>query len=653
MSFAQSRPEVRDGLDSGTLIRRDETATSWTIEDSVEYYRLDRWGCGYFTIAENGNLLVHPGATPDEAVDLKKLVDRLRQRDLSPPILIRFNGILRDRMKELHECFQRSIDEHRYTAKYRCVFPIKVNQQRDVVEKIIEFGREFGFGLEAGSKPELLAVVAMTDPHMPIVCNGFKDDEFIQIAMFAQQIGRTVIPIVEKYSELERIVRIAGEIGVRPQIGVRVKLATRGEGRWKSSGGYRSKFGLTVAEVLKALAFLEERGMADCMKLLHFHPGSQITNIVRLKSAINEAVRIYADLYKRGAGLQYLDIGGGLGVDYDGSQSNSESSMNYTTQEYANNVIYQVKTVCDEAEVPHPNLFTESGRAIAAHHSVLVFDIVGAAKQVVDSLPESIPEEYEQPVWDLFYAYREMTIDNAIEYYHDAQGYLDLAMNLFSGGYLPLEQRALAENLYFAICSKVREFAAQMEEVPDELMGLDSMLSDIYFGNFSIFQSMPDAWAIGQLFPMMPIHRLNEEPSRHAVIGDITCDSDGKIDGFIGKGVKSETLRLHPTNDEPYYIGVFLVGAYQEILGDLHNLFGDTHAVHVDAGGEQPVLANIVKGDTVKEVLGYVQFDEDQLIEKLEGAVEQAVQEGRIDNEQASKVILYYEKALRGYTYLS
>jgi arginine decarboxylase len=627
--------------------------TKWSIADSVECYRLDRWGSGYFSIAENGNLQVHPDRGSSESVDLKVLVDRLRQRDLRPPILIRFNGILRDRLQLLHDCFLRAREENEYQGTYRCVFPIKVNQQSDVVQKIIQYGREFGFGLEAGSKPELLAVVAMTDPQMPIVCNGFKDDEFIEIAMFAQQIGRTVIPIVEKYTELERIVRLAAQIGVRPQIGVRVKLAARGEGRWKSSGGYRSKFGLTVAEVLKALQYLEDRNMADCLQLLHFHPGSQITNIGRLKSAINEAVRIYVDLRKRGAGLRILDIGGGLGVDYDGSQSTNESSMNYTIQEYANDVVYQVKVVCDEAGVPHPDLFTESGRAVAAHHSVLVFDVLGAARQVVSDLPTSLPEETEQPVWDLFNTFNQLSSDNALESYHDAQAALDLSMNLFSAGYLPLDQRALAESLFFAICSQVREFAAKMEFVPEELTSLDRMLSDIYFGNFSIFQSMPDSWAIGQLFPLMPIHRLEQEPTRHAVLGDITCDSDGKIDCFIGNRSPMDTLRLHAVDEKPYYIGVFLVGAYQEILGDLHNLFGDTHAVHVDMIGGQPVLANVVKGDTVTEVLGYVQFDDSELIEKLESAVEDAVQQGRIDNEQAGTVIRYYEKALRGYTYLS
>lgn len=629
------------------------TSSVWTIEDSTELYRLDRWGSGYFSISPQGTLLVHPGTGPEQAIDLKDLVDRLQQRGLELPILIRFNGILRDRLQQLRDCFQRAIDDHQYTGQYRCVFPIKVNQQRDVVQKIIQYGREFGFGLEAGSKPELLAVVAMTDPQMPIICNGFKDDEFIQMAMFAQQIGRTVIPVVEKYTELEKVVRLAGEIGVRPQIGFRVKLAARGAGRWKSSGGYRSKFGLTVTEVLRALQYLEERDMADCFRLLHFHPGSQITNIGKLKSAINEAVRIYVDLHKRGAGLQLLDIGGGLGVDYDGSQSNTESSMNYTMQEYANDVVYQVQTVCDEAGVPHPGLITESGRAIAAHHSLLVFNALGAARQVVDTLPDSVPEEYEQPVWDLFNAYNDLDASNAVESFHDAQASLELAMNLFSGGYLPLDQRALAENLFFAISQKVRDIASKMEYVPDELTNLDRMLSDIYFGNFSIFQSMPDSWAINQLFPVMPIHRLDEEPTRHAVLGDITCDSDGKIDCFIGNRNRMDTVRLHPLGEQPYYLGAFLIGAYQEILGDLHNLFGDTHAVHIDVNGEQTTIASIVKGDTVSEVLSYVQFDDRELIERLQEAVEQAVQAGRVDNEQAGKVIRYYERALGGYTYLS
>ncbi len=391
-----------------------------------------------------------------------------------------------------------------------------------------------GFGVEAGSKPELLAVVAMTDPKMPIVCNGFKDEEFIQMALLAQRLGRTVIPVVEKVSELDLILKISETLGVRPTIGMRVKLATRGSGRWQASGGYRSKFGLTVAEMLAQLDRLIDRGMGDCFQLLHFHVGSQIGNIRHLKSAILEASRIYVDLHRRGAGLQYLDVGGGLGVDYDGSQTDTESSMNYTMQEYANDVVFHVQTVCDEAEVPHPQLISESGRAVAAQHSVLVMETLGVTSQGnVQSVPMEVPEEYEQPVHDLWMSYDGLTAENMLESFHDAQVALDLCMNLFSGGYLPLEQRVAAENLYFAICHRIRDIASKLGEMPEDVQHLNRMLSDIYFANFSLFQSMPDSWAIDQLFPILPIHRMDEQPTRHAVLGDITCDSDGKVDGFI------------------------------------------------------------------------------------------------------------------------
>ncbi len=626
----------------------------WTGADSAALYDVDRWGDGYFHVSAEGRLLVSPDRDPSHSLDLKDLVDRLIQRGLDLPILVRFNGILQDRLRQLHDCFSIAIADHEYQNRYRCVFPIKVNQQREVVQKVIQYGREFGFGVEAGSKPELLAVVAMTDPQMPIICNGFKDDDFIRMALLAQQIGRTVIPVVEKVSELSLILRHSKEIGVRPTIGMRVKLATRGSGRWQASGGYRSKFGLTVGEMLQQLDRLEACGMADCFKLLHFHVGSQITHIRQLKSAILEAARIYVDLHRRGAGLEYLDVGGGLGVDYDGSRTDTESSMNYTMQEYANDVVYHVQTVCDEAGVPHPQLVSESGRAVAAHHSVLIMDTLGVTAQGnFHELPAEIPEEFEQPVHDLWSTYQDLTSENFLESFHDAQASLDLSMNLFSGGYLPLEQRVTAENLYFAICNRIQEITAEMVEAPEEVKDLDRMLSDIYFANFSLFQSMPDSWAIDQLFPVMPIHRLDERPTRHAVLGDITCDSDGKIDGFVCGGRRQRTLMLHEFRpDEPYQIAVFMVGAYQEILGDLHNLFGDTHAVHVDLQGDSATIQSIVKGDTVSEVLRYVQFDDRELIEKLQDAVEEAVQAGRIDNEQAGKTIRFYEKALGSYTYL-
>ncbi len=627
---------------------------AWTGSDSAALYDVNRWGDGYFHVSPTGRLLVSPNRDPEHSIDLKELVERLQQRGLDLPILIRFNGILQDRLRQLHDSFARAIADHDYQNRYRCVFPIKVNQQREVVQKVIQYGSEFGFGVEAGSKPELLAVVAMTDPQMPIICNGFKDDDFIRMAMYAQKMGRTVIPVVEKVSELGLILRHSEEIGVRPMIGMRVKLATRGSGRWQASGGYRSKFGLTVAEMLRQLERLEACGMADCFKLLHFHVGSQITNIRQLKSAILEAARIYVDLHRRGAGLEYLDVGGGLGVDYDGSRTDTESSMNYTMQEYANDVVYHVQSVCDEAGVPHPQLLTESGRAVAAHHSVLIMDTLGVTAQGnVEGLPTSIPDDFELPVHDLWSTYQDLTPENFLESFHDAQASLDLAMNLFSGGYLPLEQRVAAENLYFAICNRIQEITAVMDEPPVEVKDLDQMLSDIYFANFSLFQSMPDSWAIDQLFPVMPIHRLDERPTRHAVLGDITCDSDGKIEAFVCGGGRQRTLMLHELKpDESYQIAVFMVGAYQEILGDLHNLFGDTHAVHVDLQGDAAIIQSIVKGDTVREVLGYVQFDDRELIEKLQHAVEGAVQAGLIDNEQAGKTIRFYEEALNSYTYL-
>lgn len=627
---------------------------AWTIKESLELYGVSRWGDDYFHISETGDLLVSPNRDPKHAVNVKELINQLGRRGLDLPILIRFNGILADRLLRMRDCFAQAVAEHGYQNEYRCVFPIKVNQQREVVQQIIKHGREYGFGVEAGSKPELLAVVAMTDPKMPIICNGFKDEEFIRMAMLAQRLGRTVIPVVEKVSELDLILKQAQALGVRPTIGMRVKLATRGTGRWQASGGYRSKFGLTVAELLAQLDRLIELDMGDCFQLLHFHVGSQIGNIRQLKSAILEAGRIYADLHRRGAGLKYLDVGGGLGVDYDGTRTDTDSSMNYTLQEYANDVVHHVMTACDEADVPHPQLLSESGRAIAAQHSLLVIETLGVTAQgSVLALPDRVPDDYERALHELWQSYTNLSEDNLMETFHDAQTSLELCMNLFSGGYLPLEQRVTAENLYFAICHRIQDVCSTMPNVPPEVASLDSLLSDIYFANFSLFQSMPDSWAINQIFPIMPIHRLDEMPTRNAVLGDITCDSDGKVDRFVCNGEHKRTLRLHPLRpDEPYQLGVFMVGAYQEILGDLHNLFGDTHAVHVDLEPSGMKVKSIVKGDTVREVLGYVQYEDRELIDNLQDAVETAVGNGLIDHDQAGETVAFYERALGNYTYL-
>jgi len=626
----------------------------WTVTDASELYEIDRWGKSYFSIGPNGHVRVHATKEPERFIDLKQLVDHLQLRGIGLPILIRFKDILRQRLTDIHAAFAGAMAQHQYDGKYFCVYPIKVNQQRQVVEEVLEFGQPLGFGLEAGSKPELMAVVAMTTGDTPIICNGFKDAEYIEMAMLAHKMGRRIIPVVEKYTELGLILEYARKVGVRPNIGVRVKLAARGGGRWQSSGGYRSKFGLTVAEVRQALDELKSYGMQDCFKLLHFHLGSQIPNIRIVKGALNEAARIYAELVKDGAGLEYLDVGGGLGVDYDGSQTNFESSVNYTLEEYANDVVFHIQTVCDDAGVKHPTIVSESGRAIVAYHSVLIFNVLGVSGFGEDDLPPNgHGEDIEQPLVDLKETYQNLTVRNALESYHDAQQALDMALNLFNGGYLPLGQRCIAENIYWAICTKLRKLVQQMDEVPEDLQDLDDTLADTYFCNFSLFQSIPDSWAIKQLFPVMPIHRLNESPTRQAVLGDITCDSDGKIDQFIDRRDVKRTLSLHPFTGEPYYLGVFLVGAYQEILGDLHNLFGDTHAVHVslDPGGNV-MLESVIKGDTVREVLDYVEFDAEMLVRKLRESVEVAVRDGKIDFEESGRLLRFYEDGLHGYTYL-
>jgi len=638
---------------AGRLRQALPTHEQWTTSDASELYEVARWGKGYFSINGAGHLVVHPTKEPARAIDLKQLADDLQARGINLPLLIRFRDILKHRLGDIHDAFQTAITQHQYTGQYVCVYPIKVNQQRQVVEEVLSFGSPYRFGLEAGSKPELLAVMAIASNDTPIICNGFKDAEYIETAMLAQKIGRQIIPVVEKYTELGLVLEYAEKVGVRPRIGMRVKLAARGGGRWQSSGGYRSKFGLTVAEILRGLEELRSRGMEDCFKLLHFHLGSQIPNIRTVKAALNEAARVYTELARAGAGLEYLDVGGGLGVDYDGSQTNFESSMNYTLEEYANDVVYHIQTVCDDAGVPHPTIVSESGRAVVAYHSVLIFNVLGVSGFGPESLPPPPSGEMEQPLVDLTETYGNVTVRNALESFHDSQQALDMALNLFSGGYLPLDQRVYAETLYWAICRKLQRLVQHMDDVPEDLQNLDDVLSDTYFCNFSLFQSIPDSWAIKQLFPVMPIHRLNERPSQHAVLGDITCDSDGKIDQFIDRRDVKKTLPLHTFNEEPYHLGVFLVGAYQEILGDLHNLFGDTHAVHVslDENGSV-VLEAVIKGDTVREVLDYVEFDADALLAQLRGDVERAVREGRIDFEQSGRFLRFFEEGLQGYTYL-
>jgi arginine decarboxylase len=627
----------------------------WKIHDALETYGVRNWGKGYFSINDLGHVTVHPDKNPERAIDLKELVDQIQARGIALPLLLRFTDILRHRVGEIHEAFRSAIKEFEYAGNYCCVYPIKVNQQRQVVEEILDFGKDFGFGIEAGSKPELLAVLALTNGlETPIICNGFKDDEFIKMTVLARKIGKKIIPVIEKFSELETLVRYAQEWGVRPIVGVRVKLAARGSGRWKYSAGFRSKFGLTLTETLEAHEYLKKCGMEDCLQLVHFHMGSQITNIRNIKSALTEAARVYVELHRVGANVRFLDVGGGLGIDYDGSQSDFESSVNYTLQEYANDVVFRVKSVCDEAGVPHPTIVSESGRAVVAYHSLLVFDVLGVSNfDRYQMMPESIPEDAAQQISDLFSIHRDLSKKNLLESYHDAVQAMDEALNLFNVGSMTIEDRALTERLFWAVCGKVRKIVRELDYVPEELQGLETLLSDTYFCNFSIFQSMPDSWAIKQLFPILPIHRLNEPPTRRAVLGDITCDSDGKIDQFIDLRDVRNTLELHPFDGQPYYLGAFLLGAYQEILGDLHNLFGDTNAVHVSLDEDGAInVDTVIKGDTVREVLAYVQYSADELMALMRKDVERAVRAGKLSLNESKQLLHFYESGLEGYTYL-
>jgi arginine decarboxylase len=634
----------------------------WRIADSLDLYLVNAWGKGYFSINDAGHVVVRPDAQTGRDIDLFEVVEGLKARDLTTPVVVRFSDILANRLKSLHAAFQQAITENDYRNGYAAVYPIKVNQQRLVVEEVYRYGKEFGFGLEVGSKPELLAVMAMTEnePDRLTICNGFKDDSYIEAVTLATKLGRTIIPVVENYDELALILKHADKYGVRPRIGVRVKLFSEGSGRWAESAGDKSKFGLFITEILELFKALKERNMLDCLQLVHCHPGSQLQDIRRVKEAINELAHVYAELKLMGAGLKYIDVGGGLGVDYDGSGTNFASSMNYTLNEYANDVVYRIASVCNAREIPHPMIISESGRAIAAYSSVLIFNALGYS--ALDKFNVTGDErtdyggneELPQPVQDLFEAYRAVSERRLVECFHDAITARDQVLQMFNLGLLSLEFRGLAERLYWSTVAKIRDCARKLERRPEELDDLESMLSDNYFCNFSIFQSLPDSWAIDQLFPIMPIHRLDERPTRTGVLADITCDSDGKIDKFVSLRDVKRALELHELRPgEEYYLGAFLVGAYQETLGDLHNLFGDTHVVHIrlhDEGGWW--IEEIVKGDTANKVLEYMEYDVAELYPALARDCERAIRDGRMTLAESQLLKRFYEGELDGYAYL-
>ena len=626
----------------------------WRIEDSEELYNITGWGTSYFSINDAGHVVVTPrrdGVT----VDLKELVDELQLRDVASPMLLRFPDILDKRIEKMSSCFKQAAEEYGYKAENFIIYPIKVNQMRPVVEEIISHGKKFNLGLEAGSKPELHAVIAVnTDSDSLIVCNGYKDESYIELALLAQKMGKRIFLVVEKMNELKLIAKMAKQLNVQPNIGIRIKLASSGSGKWEESGGDASKFGLTSSELLEALDFMESKGLKDCLKLIHFHIGSQVTKIRRIKTALREASQFYVQLHSMGFNVEFVDIGGGLGVDYDGTRSsNSEGSVNYSIQEYVNDSISTLVDVSDKNGIPHPNIITESGRALTAHHSVLIFEVLETATLPEWDDEEEIAPDAHELVQELYSIWDSLNQNKMLEAWHDAQQIREEALDLFSHGIVDLKTRAQIERLYWSITREINQIAGGLKHAPDEFRGLSKLLADKYFCNFSLFQSLPDSWAIDQIFPIMPIQRLDEKPERSATLQDITCDSDGKIANFISTRNVAHYLPVHSLKKtEPYYLAVFLVGAYQEILGDMHNLFGDTNAVHVSVNEKGYNIEQIIDGETVAEVLDYVQYNPKKLVRTLETWVTKSVKEGKISLEEGKEFLSNYRSGLYGYTYL-
>jgi arginine decarboxylase len=627
---------------------------SWSIEDSENQYRIKGWGEPYFSINAAGHVTVSPRGDRGGSLDLFELVNALRDRNLALPLLIRFSDILEDRIERLNASFAKAIARYNYDGSYRGVFPIKCNQQRHLVEDLVKFGKPYQFGLEAGSKPELMIALATLDnPGSLIICNGYKDREYIETAMLAQKLGQTPIIVLEQVEEVEIAIEAAKNLGIEPNLGVRAKLNSKGMGRWGGSSGDRAKFGLTIPEIIMVVDRLREAKMLNCLQLLHFHIGSQISSISVIKEAIIEASKIYVELAQLGANMRYLDVGGGLGVDYDGSQTNFHASKNYNMQNYANDIVAEVKDACAEKKIPVPILVSESGRAVVSHQSVLIFDVLGSS-EVRSELPHPPKENEHAIIRNLWEIYNTINLENFQEAYHDVTQFKEEALNRFNLGYLSISERARAEQFYWACCRKILDIINDEEYVPDDLEELEQMMSSIYYVNMSVFQSAPDSWAIDQLFPIMPIHRLCEEPTQRGILADLTCDSDGKIDQFIDLRDVKPVLELHALKKhKPYYLGLFLAGAYQEIMGNLHNLFGDTNAVHIKLTPKGYQIEHVVKGDTMKEVVGYVQYDAEDLMENIRKKSEQALQEKRITLQESQRLMQNYESSLGRYTYLS
>lgn len=626
----------------------------WRIEDSSEIYNVPGWGLKYFSINEKGHVQVTPRENGPR-VDLKEVMDSLQLRDVDAPLLLRFPDILDDRIRKISNCFKKAAEEYSYSGQNFIVYPIKVNQMCPVVEEIVSHGNKYNIGLEAGSKPELHAVLAVnTHENSIIVCNGYKDENYIELALLAQKMGRRIFLVVEKLNELRTIAEVAKRLKIKPNIGIRIKLTSSGSGKWEESGGDVSKFGLNSSELLTALSMLEKYKMSECLKLIHFHIGSQITKIRRIKNALREAMQFYVQLSKMGFDIEFVDIGGGLGVDYDGTRSSSgENSMNYSIQEYVNDSVSALVDACTKNNLPQPNIITESGRSLTAHHSVLIIQVLETAQLPIWNDNEQLDDNAHELARELYNIWDKIDPSRVFEDWHDALQIREEALELFSLGLLDLKNRAMIEKLFWSVARDVRDLTRSMKHPPEELRKVARMLPEKYFCNFSLFQSLPDSWAIDQMFPIMPISRLDEKPNRECTIQDVTCDSDGKINHFVSPSGSSYSLPVHDLRpNEPYYLGVFLVGAYQEILGDLHNLFGDTNAVHISVNKDGYEIAQIIDGEAVADVLDYVEYNPKKLVRNLETWVTASMKKGVITPEEGRQFLNNYRSGLYGYTYL-
>lgn len=653
MAASQGEHTSLEFMDDSSEPKRSTSESSWTVADSARLYQIEGWGDPYFHFNERGHVEVRPDPSDSRGIDLYDLTQELQARGLELPLLIRFPNILQDRIRLLNECFIKAIREYEYPGRYRGVFPIKVNQQRHLIEEIVSAGKPWDYGLEAGSKPELLiALAAMEEEGGLIICNGYKDQAYIETALIAQRFDNDVIIVLERPDELELVLEVAERLEIRPTFGVRARLSSKGMGRWADSAGDRAKFGLTTRDIVRVVDTLQERNMLDCLKLLHFHIGSQVSSIVPWKNAFREAANFYVELAKLGASMRFLDVGGGLAVDYDGSKTDFRGSMNYGVQEYAYDVVSSIQEACEKASVPCPTIVSESGRAIAAYQSVLVFDAVSDTQDENEPVAEPA-EDAHRVIKELYDTFINVVPKNVQEAWHDASQGLEEARSLFKFGYLGIRQLAQVEELFWACCHRIRARAQGLKHVPEELQQLDGLLGSIYYCNFSIFQSAPDIWAMDQLFPFTPLHRLDEKPTIKARLGDLTCDSDGIVESFIDVEEVQDTLDLHPVRDgEQYLLAMFLAGAYQETLGDLHNLFGDTNAVHVRLEEYGYSVANVIRGDSIEEVLRYLQHDPEQMLESVRRQAERALSAGRMSLPQLRQFMKHYEESLRGYTYL-